>query len=213
MAKRAHGGGPGPRRMLIREMIEASPLAAVVTAPRLPDNPIVVCNRAFEQLTGYSQDEVVGRNCRFLAGSGAPPFLREEIATAVRERRPILGEVPNFKKDGTPFRNALMIAPVFDEAGELEYFLGSQAAVPDARAAANESQGYGLIQSLPERQRQVLAGVVAGQRNKQIAHTLGISERTVKMHRASLLQALGARSTADAIRFAVEAAWTASLER
>jgi FixJ family two-component response regulator len=53
----------------------------------------------------------------------------------------------------------------------------------------------------------VLAAMIAGQRNKQIAHELGISVRTVKMHRAAALKALGARTSADAIRSAVEVGW------
>jgi PAS domain S-box-containing protein len=191
-------------------MIEGSTVAAVITNPRLPDNPIIACNRAFEQLTGYSANEVVGRNCRFLAGPRTEPLLSEEIGQAVRERRPVLAEVANFKRDGTPFRNAVMIVPIFDEHGDLEYFLGSQSevpAVPGADALERRETTRLRIAALPPRQRAVLAAMIAGQRNKQIAHQLGISLRTVKMHRAAALKALGAGTSADAIRSAVEAGW------
>jgi PAS domain S-box-containing protein len=191
-------------------MIEGSAVAAVITNPRLPDNPIIACNRAFEQLTGYSANEVVGRNCRFLAGGRAAPSLSEQIGQAVRERRPMLAEIPNFKRDGTPFRNAVMIVPIFGEHGELEYFLGSQSEVPETPGpeALEERQATCLrIAAMSPRQREVLAGMIAGRRNKQIAHELGISLRTVKMHRAAALKALGARTSADAIRSAVEAGW------
>ena len=198
----------------IAAMIAASRIAAVVTNPRLPDNPIVACNEAFETLTGYPRHEVLGRNCRFLAGPGAPPLLVEELAAAVRERRPVLAEVPNFKRDGTPFRNAVMISPVFGEDGALEYFLGSQAEVagsaPDP-ARHGQSTTRQRIAALPRRQQQVLAALLAGKRNKVLAYELGISERTVKMHRAALLGALDAASTAEAIRLAVEAGWSPAL--
>ena len=196
--------------MSIFRMIEGSAVAAVITNPRLPDNPIVACNRAFEQLTGYSGNEVVGRNCRFLAGPRTEPLLSEEIQQAVRDRRPVLAEVANFRRDGTPFRNAVLIVPIFDEHGELEFFLGSQSEVPEAPGTeVLEKQEATRLRlgAMPTRQREVLASIIAGNRNKQIAHELGISLRTVKMHRAAALKALGAKTSADAIRAAVEVGW------
>lgn len=192
--------------MSLSSMIDSSAVAAVISNPRLPDNPIVECNAAFEALTGYSRDEIIGRNCRFLAGPQTEPGLTAEIVAAVQERRPVLVEILNYKKDGTPFRNAVLVAPVFDAEGELEYFLGSQMEVagapgaePDRRAKARER-----IEALPPRQRAVLIEMASGKLNKQIAYTLGISERTVKMHRAAVLSALGVKSSTDAIRIAVE---------
>ena len=196
--------------MSIFRMIEDSAVAAVITNPRLPDNPIVACNRAFERLTGYAGDEILGRNCRFLAGPRSEPLLSEEIGQAVRDRRPVLTEIPNFKRDGTPFRNAVMIVPLFDEHGELEYFLGSQSEVSDTPGEESQQKRQAIresIASLSPRQREVLAAMIEGKRNKQIAHELGIGLRTVKMHRAAALGALGARTSADAIRSAVEAGW------
>jgi PAS domain S-box-containing protein len=193
----------------IAEMIENSAVAAVATDPRLPDNPIIACNEAFLRLTGYARDEVVGRNCRFLAGPDQGPLLVEEMQAAVRERRPLLAEVVNFKKDGSRFTNALMIAPVFGPDGQLEYFLGSQSEV-GASAQPARSATRGRLDRLPARQRQVLAGVLEGKRNKTVAHELGISERTVKLHRAALLDSLGVRTVAEAIRLAAEAGWPGS---
>ncbi len=197
--------------MTLSSMIENSPVAAVISNPRLPDNPIVECNRAFEILTGYSRDEIIGRNCRFLAGPQTEPWLTAEIVTAVRERRPVLVEIMNYKKDGTQFRNAVLVAPIFDENGELSYFLGSQVEVAAAEGGdpsqARRAEARERIAALPPRQRQVLLEMAAGKLNKQIAFTLGISERTVKMHRAALLGGLGVTSVADAIRIAVEAGY------
>jgi PAS domain S-box-containing protein len=187
-------------------MIETSAIAAVVTDPALPDNPIVACNDAFLRLTGYARDEVLGRNCRFLAGPDQGPLLVEEMRAAVRERRPLLAEIVNYRKDGTRFRNALMIAPVFDSDGRLEYFVGSQAEVGTA-TPVQHSEARSRLDRLPPRQRQMLAGILRGMRNKALAHELGISERTVKLHRAALLASLGLRTQAEAIRLAVEAGW------
>jgi hypothetical protein len=188
-------------------LIKYSPIASVVTDPRQQDNPIIACNEAFETLTQYREDEIVGRNCRFLSGPSTEPWLTEKIRSGVRERKPVLVELLNYRKDGSPFRNAVLVAPVFDAEGELEWFLGSQVEIDDARAAASvrRAQAAEQVKALSPRQRQVLAGMAHGSLNKQIAYQLELSEKTVKMHRALLISKLGVATTADAVRIAVEA--------
>lgn len=198
--------------MSLSAMIDNSAVAAVISNPRLPDNPIIECNAAFEALTGYTRAEIIGRNCRFLAGPQTEPALTAEIVAAVRDKRPVLVEILNYKKDGTPFRNAVLVAPIFDGNGELEYFLGSQMEVASAggsvgAAPERRSKARQRIDALPKRQREVLIEMAAGKLNKQIAYALAISERTVKMHRAAVIAALGVQSSADAIRVAVEAGY------
>ena len=190
-------------------MIANSPIAAIITDPRQADNPIIECNDAFVALTGYARDEIVGRNCRFLRGPGTEPALTAVLRDAVREHRPALVEILNYRKDGTPFRNAVMVAPIFDADGAIEYYLGSQVEVEDATTteASRRTAARALIDQLSERQRAVLIAMAAGQLNKQIAWQLGLTERTVKMHRAALFQSLGVTTSADAIRIAVEAGY------
>lgn len=196
--------------MLPRTMIEHSPLAAVVSDPRLPDNPIIECNEPFLELTGYARDEVVGRNCRFLAGPETEPWLSDKMRTGIAEQKPVLVEILNYRKNGTQFRNAVMVVPLFDENGELRYYLGSQVEVPKGDGYLNgSSEGLtsskGKVHLLTSRQREILIQMAEGKLNKQIAFDLGLSERTVKMHRAALFRALGVKTSADAIRIAVEA--------
>ena len=193
--------------MSLGAMIATSPIAAVISNPRLPDNPIVECNDAFVALTGYEASEVIGRNCRFLAGPGTEEELTGELRDAIRDRRPALVEILNYRKDGSPFRNAVLVAPIFGTDGSLEYFLGSQMEVGDAPSALVDRQGEARrrIERLSPRQREVLLLMAAGQLNKQMGFELGLSERTVKMHRTALLRALGVETNADAIRLAVEA--------
>jgi PAS domain S-box-containing protein len=191
-------------------MIGSSPIAAVMSNPRLPDNPIIECNEAFEVLTGYTREEIIGHNCRFLSGAGTEPWLTEMLRNGIRRRQPVMVEILNYKKDGTPFRNAVMVAPVFDAEGELEYFLGSQVEIAEDVARANDARreaAHLRIAALSRRQRQVLLQMAAGKLNKQIAFELGLSERTVKMHRAAVFAALGVRTSADAIRLAIEAGY------
>ncbi len=198
----------GRAKKRLDSLIANSPIASVISNPRLKDNPIIACNAAFVVLTGYSENEIIGRNCRFLAGPATEPWLTETIRSGVRRHCPVLVEILNYKRDGTPFRNAVLVAPTFDEKGELEFFLGSQVELePDAPTtnANRRMAAVILVRGLSRRQREVLAEMALGHLNKQIAFTLGLSEQTVKMHRALLMIRLGAATTADAIRIAVEA--------
>jgi len=194
-------------RNLVR-LVTDSPIASVISDPRSPDNPIIACNAAFCALTGYSPDEVVGRNCRFLSGPATEPWLSEEIRRGVRQHKPVLVEILNYKRDGQPFRNAVLVAPIYDEADLLLYFLGSQVEI-DTDAASPTSmrriRAAEMVKALSPRQGQVLKLVARGLLNKQIAAELGLAEKTVKMHRAILMDRLKLATTADLIRLAVEA--------
>jgi len=185
--------------------IALSPIATVVTNPRMADNPIVEANAAFTALTGYERGEVLGRNCRFLGGEGTDPAARGALRDAVAQCRPVLAELLNFRKDGRPFRNAVMVAPVIGDGGEVLFFIGSQMEVPAAGFDLHRARAQRLVAGLTRRQRQVLQCLVRGCRNKQIAAELQIGEKTVKMHRSHLLGRLGATTSADAIRIGVEA--------
>ena len=190
------------------ESIRASPIAMVLTNPRRADNPIEIANSAFCSLTRYSEAEVVGRNCRFLAGENTESWISQQIRDAIQHRHPVLVDILNYRRDGTSFRNGVMIAPLFDGSGELAYFLGSQVDLgldQEAALSVRRARASALVAGLPPRQLQVLRAMSAGLLNKQIAHQLGIAEKTVKMHRALLLERLGVATSAEAIRVAVEA--------
>ena len=98
--------------------------AVIVTDPRLPDNPIIYVNASFERMTGYSADEVLGKNCRFLNNGNTQQPALVELRQAIHEAREFAGMVQNFRKDGTLFWNELSISPVFDENDVLSHFIG-----------------------------------------------------------------------------------------
>lgn len=194
---------PNEEDMNPDSLIDGSSVAAVVSDPRRPDNPIVACNQAFIDLTGYAREEILGRNCRFLRGPRTEAERTQALRDAVAAARPAMVELVNYRHDGTPFRNAVMIAPLFGDDGQLMYFLGSQIAIDDAavdRATAARSR----LDKLSPRQRQVVQGLARGRLNKQIAHDLGLSERTIKMHRSAMLRGMDVRTVAEAIRIAIE---------
>lgn len=180
----------------------------VVSNPRRSDNPLELVNRAFCDLTLYREAEIVGRNCRFLSGERTQEGAKAQIRAAIGVVRPVLAEILNYRSDGSAFRNGVMITPLFDDEGKLAWFLGSQVDLGDAPVDAladRRSAAADKVEGLPQRQRQVLAGMARGLLNKQIAWDLKISEKTVKMHRSLLLERLGVATSAEAIRLAVEA--------
>ena len=103
--------------------------------PNQPDNPLVFVNRAFEDQTGYTAEEVLGRNCRFLQGPDTDPAAVDEIRRAIAAKVDVSVECYNYRKDGSGFWNALYLSPVFDEAGGLLYFFASQLDVTRRREA------------------------------------------------------------------------------
>lgn len=111
--------------------IRGTRMAMVITNPRLPDNPIVFANKAFQDLTGYQRDEIVGQNCRFLQGPETSRDAVAEIRSALAEERDAQVDLLNYRKDGSKFWNALFISPVRNEAGQVDYFFASQLDVTD----------------------------------------------------------------------------------
>jgi diguanylate cyclase (GGDEF)-like protein/PAS domain S-box-containing protein len=113
--------------------LEAVTHGITITDPHQPDNPIVYANAAFEQLTGYSAEEAIGRNCRFLQGSERNQPSLEEVRAAIREERECRVVVRNYRKDGTLFWQELSISAVRDEQGRLTHFVGVHADVTERK--------------------------------------------------------------------------------
>ncbi len=107
-------------------VVEMTRLPMVLVDPRLEDCPIVFANNAFLDLTGYKEGEVLNRNCRFLQGAATDPEAVRQLREAIHDHRPIALEILNYRRDGSPFWNAVFMGPVFDQAGELIYFFASQ---------------------------------------------------------------------------------------
>lgn len=95
------------RGKLAEIAIERTRMPMVITDPRLPDNPIVLANTAFLDLTGYSAGEVLGRNCRFLQGEGTAPAAVAAIRAGLAAEQDTHVELLNYRKDGSAFWSQL----------------------------------------------------------------------------------------------------------
>ena len=105
---------------------KATRMPMIVTDPNQHDNPIIFCNEAFRRLTGYGDDEIIGRNCRFLQGPETDRATIGKIRTAIAVGQDVAVDILNYRKDGSTFWNAVFISPVRDEAGAIAYFFASQ---------------------------------------------------------------------------------------
>ena len=113
------------------EAVRATRMPMVITDPSQDDNPIVFCNVAFQQLTGYEREEIIGRNCRFLQGPDTDAGSVARVRDAIAAGHDVDVDLLNYRKDGTTFWNALYLSPVRDNAGTVRFFFASQLDVTD----------------------------------------------------------------------------------
>ena len=107
----------------------------VISDPNQPDNPVIYANPGFYALTGYTADEVLGRNCRFLQGPGTDPAAVAGMREAIARKKVFAGKLLNYRKDGTTFWNRLTVNPIFDEQQRLINFVGIQTDVTEQQQA------------------------------------------------------------------------------
>lgn len=107
----------------------------LITDPNQPDNPVIYTNPAFSRTTGYQPEEIIGRNCRFLQGSGTDINAITQINSGIAEQREVKATLLNYRQDGQQFWNELKISPVFSEAGELLNFIGIQTDITERKLA------------------------------------------------------------------------------
>ena len=125
----------------IREMaIEASVDPIVIADARQPDMPLIYVNPAFTRQTGYTAEEAVGRNCRFLQGEDRDQPNLEVLRAALRNGEECVVELRNYRKNGELFWNELQISPVRNAAGELTHFIGVQYNITERKLAAERLQ-------------------------------------------------------------------------
>lgn len=111
---------------LFKHLVDVVDTGITITDPSLPDNPLIYVNRAFTEITGYSFEEAVGRNCRFLRDPEPKQSGLPAVYEALKNVQSCEVELRNYTKEGELFHNLLNITPMFDTNGKLKYFIGVQ---------------------------------------------------------------------------------------
>ena len=114
----------------LKQSIEKHPVAMVLSDPTQPDNPLIYVNDAFQRLTLYAADAVLGRNCRFLQCDETDTEARAVLREALSNKTEVTADLLNQRADGTRFLNRLLITPIRDDAGDVRAFLGIQSELP-----------------------------------------------------------------------------------
>lgn len=180
----------GASGLLFEQAMAQTRMAICLTDPNQDDDPIVFCNRAFRELTGYEEDEIVGRNCRFLQGKDTDQATVSRLREAVEGRKVVVVELLNYRKDGTAFWNALHVGPIYDDDDNLKYLFGSQWDVTDVHAArADEQHAKMMARELSHRVKNmfsVISAIVnmAGRDRKQEEMADWITSRIQALGRA-----------------------------
>nr|AML77182.1 putative LOV domain-containing protein [Pseudoneochloris marina] len=131
----------------------------VVADATLPDCPLVYASDGFYDMCGYSREEVLGHNCRFLQGEGTDPVEIAKIRDAVKKGKACSVRLLNYRKDGSPFWNLLTVTPVRAADGTLSKYVGVQVDVTSKTegAAYTDASGVPLLVKYDDRLRQNVA--------------------------------------------------------
>ncbi|MGW5960390.1 hybrid sensor histidine kinase/response regulator [Methylorubrum thiocyanatum] len=181
--------------------VERTRMPMIVTDPRQPDNPIIFANRAFIRMTGYTVDELIGNNCRFLQGPDTDRDTVSDVRDAIREHREFATEILNYRKDGSSFWNALFVSPVFNRSGDLVYFFGSQLDVSRRRDAEESLHQSQKMESLGQ-----LTGGIAHDFNNLLQVVSGHNEVLLALLEHPTLDVARMRRAGEAVRAATDRA-------
>lgn len=117
---------PGLIPQVLSKILDSCVNGVTLADPDQEDLPLVYVNKAFEQITGYTLEETVGKNCRFLQGNEHDQAAVQQLRDAIKNRKPVEVVLRNYRKNGELFYNHLLVSPLFDSHDNLLYFLGVQ---------------------------------------------------------------------------------------
>lgn len=212
---------------LLSLAIDASNNCICITDPKQKGNPIIYVNKGFEKLTGYSREEVVGNNCRFLQADDTSQEGVTVLRQAIERGENCQVILRNYSKDGQIFWNELHLSPIYNQEGEVLYFMGVQNDISKRiqheqnlqKAIENTFSdpswfttsimdnlvkvrgghiNTGSIDELTDRERETLRLVAKGLRNNDIAERLGLSVHTVRNYLSNVYDKLNVHSRTDA---------------
>jgi len=163
-------------RQLKNRAMDNSPVGITIADASKPDNPLIYVNKQFEQLTGYSEDEVLGRNSRFLRGEQTDPEPVAEMREAIDAGEPVTVELRNYRKDGTEFWNRVTVAPICNSSDEITHYVRFQEDVTKAKERQRKLEETNeilstLFETLP-------VGVIVEDASRNV---LAVNERLVEL--------------------------------
>lgn len=150
---------------LLADAVDSATEGVVVADVRLADHPVVEVSSGFERLSGYSREEILGRNCRFLQGPDTDPATVEDMRRAIAAGESVSCEVLNYRKDGSPFWNFLRLSPMPGPTGGPGLYVGVQTDITEQRTAR-------------ERQNEVERALLASEMKQQFLGVMGHELRT-----------------------------------
>ena len=123
---------------VLTQILDTCVNGVTLSDPDLEDSPIVYANKAFEDICGYSQEEIIGHNCRFLQGTDRDQPELDRLRAAIKKGEAVEVTLRNYRKNGELFYNRLVVKPLFDERGNVVYYLGVQYDITEQVEAQQE---------------------------------------------------------------------------
>lgn len=164
-------------------------VSIVVSNPNLEDNPIVYVNQAFTRITGYDRSAAIGRNCRFLQGEGTAKADVDRIRHAIETESTTTVDLLNYRANGEPFMSRLIIAPIFDQTGRVQYFMGIQKELQQDDVSSRDERVNKQLMELQDRVQSDLSMIIGMVRQQN--HTTSVpDDYTALSRRLETLQLL-----------------------
>ncbi|KAG9451842.1 hypothetical protein H6P81_004746 [Aristolochia fimbriata] len=160
--KRLHSLGIAPLSSALNISLGRIKQSFVLTDPHLPDMPIVYASDAFLNLTGYSRQEALGRNCKFLCGPDTNVETSSQMRDCIQQQKPCTVRILNYRKDGSSFWNLLHISPVRNASGKIAFYVGVQieeSSKDEGQCLSSEMRQLGTVGAVKVAVRSLSVGV------------------------------------------------------
>jgi PAS domain S-box-containing protein len=159
----------GRRTPMMADLVGGLSEVFCLTDPNQHDNPIIYASEEFYRLTGYGRDDVIGRNCRFLQGANTQRESVARLRESIRNGKQSCEAFLNYRRDGRPFINLLMIAPLHDDKGNVKYHIGAQV---DVTGLVEKCKGleaferYLVMQEIDKRDKEITRVPIKGEKQR-----------------------------------------------
>ena len=144
-------------------------VSMVLTNPNLDDNPIVYVNQAFTRTTGYARSATIGRNCRFLQGEATDKAAVDILRSAIEMEQNVTVDILNYKANGAPFMNRLIVSPIVDGDGKTQYFIGIQKELRNGERDPNAERINDQLMEVQDRVHSDLSMIITMIRQQSVA--------------------------------------------